>query len=101
MNAASKQGGAQFLEPVSVIVRLVDAQRDGHFSQPLEIQRMNYQHIPESLLAKFSYNAAAEARGGQQKRLKSIIPSNFSNENYQKKINEAIAGHLGLSHVIV
>ncbi|CAG9315098.1 unnamed protein product [Blepharisma stoltei] len=99
MNAATRQGGPQFLEPVSILVRLVDTQRDGHFATPMELQRLNYQFIPEALLAKFSYNAAAEQRGSQQKRLKSLIPSNQSAENFSKKINEAVANHLGLNHI--
>lgn len=91
MKAASRSGGPQYYDPVSVIVRLVDAQRDGHFMTQLETQRMNYDFIPESMLSKMAYNAAAEERNTSETKLKMIVPGNFSPEAYLKKTNEAIA----------
>jgi hypothetical protein len=99
-NLVGKRNGPSFLTPVSVIVRLVDAQREGHFNMPMELQRLNYSYIPGNLLSKFSYNAAAMAKMDGQKRLKSIIPNQGAEEPYQKKINQGMANHLGLDHVI-
>ncbi|CAG9322879.1 unnamed protein product [Blepharisma stoltei] len=98
MRAAQRSGGPQYLDPVSVIVRLVDSQRDGHFMMPMETQRMNYDYVPESLRGKMSYNAAAEEMNMHTRRLKAMIPGNYTSEHFLRKINETIADHLGLSH---
>jgi hypothetical protein len=42
-----RAGGLQLLAPVSVIVRLVDTQRDGHYAQMLDLHKMNYDYIPQ------------------------------------------------------
>jgi hypothetical protein len=95
----SQRGGQQLTESTSVIVRLVDTQRDGHFITPMEVQRLNYEFIPKEALPRFAYNSAAQAKGASTKRLKTIIPGNGSPEVYQKKVNEAIVQSLGLTHV--
>ena len=91
MNAVNKPGGPVYLDPVSVIVRLVDTQRDGHFIVPLDVNRITYDYITEEIKPKLAYNAAAQAKSDQQKRLKSIVPGNFSPETYLKRVNEAVA----------
>lgn len=91
MNSVTKPGGPVFLEPVSVNVRLVDTQRDGHFIVPMDVNRITYDYIPEELKPKLAYNAAAQAKAEQQRRLKSLVPGNFSPETYLKRVNEAVA----------
>ena len=91
MNAVNKPGGPVYFNPVSVIVRLVDSQRDGHFTVPLDVNRFNYDYIAEELKAKMAYNAAAQAKAEQQRKLKSLVPANFSPETYLKRVNEAVA----------
>ena len=91
MNSVNKPGGPVFLSPVSVIVRLVDSQRDGHFTVPLEVNRITYDYIPQDLMAKLSYNAAAQTKADQQRKLKSLVPGNFSPDTYLKRVNEAVA----------
>ena len=91
MNSVSKPGGPTYLDPVSVIVRLVDTQRDGHFIVPLDLNRISYDYISEDIRPKLAYNAAAQAKSDQQRRLKTLVPGNFSPENYLKRVNEAVA----------
>ena len=98
MNTMKKASGPQFLEPTSVIVRLVDTQRDGHFLVPMDLNRMNYKYIPEFALQKFSYNAAAAARNQQGKRLKSIIQSNSNPDRFIQTLKTAISEELGLAN---
>lgn len=91
MSSVNKPGGPVFLSPVSVIVRLVDTQRDGHFIIPLDANRISYDYIPEDLKAKMTYNAAAQTKAEQQRKLKSLVPANFSPDTYLKRVNEAVA----------
>jgi hypothetical protein len=91
MNAVNKPGGPVYLNSVSVIVRLVDSQRDGHFIVPLDINRFNYDYIAEDLMQKMAYNSAAQAKAQQSRKLKSLVPANFSPETYLKRVNDAVA----------
>ena len=42
-------------EGVSLGIRLVDMQREGHFSVPFDYERFNLVYIPEQVLAKMNY----------------------------------------------
>jgi len=100
LNLVGKRNGIQFLETASVIVRVVDTQRDGHYNLPLDLQRMNYSYIPEQMLTKYSYNAAAHSKAQQSKKLRTFIPSNFDQTSYLELINKTVAEYLGLNHLV-
>ena len=97
---ASKKNQISYTENTSVLVRLLDCQRDGHFQQVIDINRMNYKYVPKELLAKFSYNAAAHTKAAQTKRLKSIIQGNMSEDSFQLRVNTVVAEKLGLNHIL-
>lgn len=101
MSNVGRRGGLQLLEPMSIICRLVDTQRDGHFGMILDTHRMNYQFIDKQKMQKYAYNAASHAKAAQTKRLKSIIPSNSQPEPFEKRINQTVVQALGFNHITI
>lgn len=99
LNASQKPGGPHFLEPVSVLLRIVDSQRDGHYSTALDLNRLDYSYIPPELLAKFSYNAAAFQRNENTNILRKVVPLNTSPVNYNKIIHDLAVAALDLPHL--
>lgn len=47
---------------MSCIVRLLDAQREGHFQNLFDHSRMNYSYLPQDKLGVYAFNAAMEVR---------------------------------------
>ena len=99
LKAATKAGGPQFLEPISVILRIVDSQREGHFSKAMDLNRIDYSYIPPQLLPKFSYNGAAYQRNQDGANLRKMIPKNISAANFEKIVHEIVVSDLDLPHL--
>jgi hypothetical protein len=95
-----KKTGIFMTDNTGVLVRLLDCQRDGHFQTVPDINRMNYKYIPDNVLAKFSYNAAAHTKAAQTKRLKSIIQGNMTEDAFQMRVSTIVSEKLGLSHIV-
>lgn len=100
IRATGKSGGPVLLEPVSVLLRIVDCQREGHFETPMDLNRLNYDYIPESKRAAYSYNAAAFQRNEDGNSLKKTIAKDISPANYNKMIHETVVNALDLPHLL-
>ena len=99
LKSATKSGGPQFLEPISVILRIVDSQREGHFSMPMDLNRIDYSYIPPKLLSRFSYNAAARQRNQDGVNLRKMIPKDISAANFEKVVHNIVVNDLDLPHL--
>lgn len=101
-NAVSnKLGPIKYLHPASVLLRLVDGQRDGHFGKPLDLDRLDYSFIPESMLPAYSYNAAASERAEYDGRISRLMPDGLSEEEYMERIKTLISSELDISHTFI
>lgn len=99
LSSAQKPGGISFLNPVSVLLRIVDCQREGHFDSVLDLDRIDYSYIPPSLLAKFSYNSASFQKNQNGSNMRKTIPNGLSPVNYGKIIHEIVVNSLDLPHL--
>jgi len=79
------------------MIRLVDAQREGHFEQPWDFTRVDYRYLPKKSLQKYAYNNNADAKAKQGKTLKTIVPNKGNPQAYQKRITDAFITELGLT----
>jgi len=91
MNLMSmKNSPIQLLEPMSIIVRLLDGQREGHFSRRFDFERINYKYLPSSKSHLYVYNSAVEEKLKSARRLATIVPSKFEVEKFQAAISTAV-----------
>jgi hypothetical protein len=80
-------------------VRLLDSQREGHFSRPFDFDRFNMVYIPEAVSQKlnYAYTGATEARLSTTPRLSSMVPPNMDRLVFQEAVNRTFSNLLGLS----
>ncbi len=69
----------QLWEGVSLIARLLDSQREGHYSRPFDFDQFNMVYIPEIVSTKlnYAYTGATEARLATTPRLGTMVPPNM------------------------
>lgn len=80
----------QFIYPSSVIVRLVDGQREGHYQIPFDWRRLTQEYLPQDYLFDYSYNEAVEDNLKKEKKLKSLKPDNITDLEFNMKITKFI-----------
>lgn len=93
--------GPKLMPQMSVIISLIDGQRDENLSASLDIQKINYSYIPKDKVASYIYDQAAADRSLQNRRLATILPARFTPESYQTSVKSAMMKHLGLSDIPV
>lgn len=98
VKASEKSGGPKYFQNSSLLFRIIDAQREGHFSQALDLNRLDYSYIPKSILSKVSYNSAAYQRGEDGNRLNSVIKGGISPVNYMREVHDIVVTTLDLPH---
>ena len=83
----------QLWEGVSLIVRMLDSQREGHYSRPFDIERFNMVYIPEQITQKmnYAYTSATDARLKTTPRLSTIAPPNTDKIVFQERISRYFA----------
>lgn len=70
-----KKDPLKFLGEMSIIVRLLDGHREGHFQTPFDHTRMMYDLIPKNRMSSYVYNAGVDAKLKTAKKLISIAPN--------------------------
>jgi hypothetical protein len=101
LKVSADKTGPKMMPQMSVIVSLIDGQRDENVSASLDIQKLNYSYIPQDKLASYIYDQAAADRSLQNRRLATIVPARFTAESYQTEVKSAMMRHLGLSDIPV
>lgn len=79
-----------FLNSSSMMVRLVDGQREGHFSVPFDWSRISYKYLPQDQLYEYAYNEAVMERLRSNKRLSKIKPDGLTDLEYNLKITKSV-----------
>jgi len=86
----------KWLPNASVMVRLLDCQREGNLERTWDFTRVDSRFIPQNNLAKYIYNASADSKARQGKSLKTIIPRKEDVFAFQEKMTDALVKELGL-----
>jgi len=94
-NMKGKKPLAKYWDYTSVIVRVLDGQREGHFSNPYDYERMNYQYLPVKNRAKWIYNIAVAAKLSKADKYATIVPNKEDPKKFNKKITEAFINKFG------
>jgi len=90
----------KYLEGMSVIVRLVDSQREGHFLQPYDFTKFSYDYLPQKGAEKYVYNSAVDQKAQMTNKARALIPKNDDEFNFQRKVSQAVIEKFGLSEGI-
>jgi len=93
---STKKSALSYLEPMTLVVRLLDGQREGHFRMPFDYTRLNYKYLPQAKSTQYVYNSSIEAKLKTAKRLSTIVPTKNTPQEYNHKITTAISQDLGL-----
>jgi hypothetical protein len=86
----------KWLPNASVMVRLLDCQREGNLERVWDYTRVDSRYIPQNNLSKYIYNANADSKARQGKILKTIIPRKEDPFAFQEKIADTLVKELGL-----
>ena len=84
------------LKYCSVIVRLLDGQREGHFQIPFDHRRMNRSYQPQNDIIDYTYNEVVEKDLEDTARLSSLVPSNQVPSEVNRRITNSFVGQFGL-----
>mmetsp|Transcript_12126 Transcript_12126/g.11976 ORF Transcript_12126/g.11976 Transcript_12126/m.11976 type:complete len:113 (-) Transcript_12126:31-369(-) len=84
---------------VSIVIRLVDSQREGHFARPFDFERFSMVYMPERLLERlnYAYTSATDARLKNTPRVATVIPPGADRAAFQESIMRTFHNSLGLS----
>ncbi|CAD8177252.1 unnamed protein product [Paramecium octaurelia] len=91
-----KKNALKYLDNMSIIVRLLDGHREGHFQTPFDHSRMIYSYLPKNRMSSYVYNAGVDAKLKTAKKLISIAPNKQQLNEYNEKISNALYQSLGL-----
>jgi len=90
----------QWLNETSIMVRLIDSQREGHFSTPWDMNFIDPKlYLPPSKVIDMAYNEVADTKLKQDKRLRTIVPNNGNPYAFNTKITEAVLKHFNMTHL--
>mmetsp|Transcript_6219 Transcript_6219/g.7003 ORF Transcript_6219/g.7003 Transcript_6219/m.7003 type:complete len:220 (-) Transcript_6219:356-1015(-) len=70
-----KKSGIKYLNNMTVVIRLLDGQREGHLNRLYHVNSFDYTYLPEEKLNKFAYNSTTEAEFPRAKKLNAIFKS--------------------------
>lgn len=88
----------EYLEPASIVVRLLDGQREGHLKTSFDYKRMDYSYIPKNKYYAYSYNEAVANRLKKHKKMDTLKPSTTSELELNNRITDAIIEAFNLDH---
>ncbi|CAD8204694.1 unnamed protein product [Paramecium pentaurelia] len=90
-----------YLKNMSIIVRLVDAQREGHFNKRMDCDRLQYKYLPQGeRIKQWSYNPAVVLDQMSMKTIKSLIPFKDNPAAFNRKVTEYFANSYGLTQYL-
>ena len=85
----TKKSRLEYLSPASVIVRLIDGQREGHYNIPFDWRRLSHEYLPQNKLFDYSYNEAVEENLQKEPRLRTLKPPELTDLEYNIKITKS------------
>lgn len=88
----------ELLEPASVVVRLLDGQREGHFKISFDHRRIDYSYLPDDKYYSYSYNEAVAKNLKKKKKLIALKPKKMTELQLNTKITDSVIEALKLTH---
>ena len=86
------------LEPFTVIVRVLDGQREGHFSRRFDYSRFDYSFMPaESKNKNYLFSQESLIKFQKMPRLSQVVPKTIDGSQFQKKITDDFVEKFGLT----
>lgn len=61
-------------EPFTILIRILDGQREGHFNKPVDLERMNYEYIPETWPATHRITTETIMGFKDMPKMQSMVP---------------------------
>jgi hypothetical protein len=99
LKTSEKNGGPKFFQNASLLCRLIDAQREGHFNKPLDLNRIDYSYIPKKMMERLAYNSASFQKNANDNTLRSLIKGGVSPANYIKEVHDIVKTDLNLPYI--
>ena len=84
----TKKPRLQYLKPSSVIVRLIDGQREGHYSVPFDWRRISSKYVPENSQFEYAYNEAVQENLKKEPILRTLKPKDLTDLEHNLKITQ-------------
>lgn len=89
-----------YLSEASVLVRLIDGQREGHIRHRYDYRRIDHQYLPQEKLYDYAYNEMVADILKDKPKLSSLVPKNMSSFEFNKDICERTIQFLKLDQFI-
>jgi len=86
----------KWLSTTSIVVRLLDCQREGNLEQAWDFKRIDPRYLPKNNIQKYIYDSNADAKAKQGKILKSLVPRKEDVQTFQQKITSTLSQELNL-----
>ena len=80
-------------DPFSVIVRVLDGQREGHYEKPCDIERFNYDYMQDDSTARLTSQSFMSLKDTQN--LDEIIPPESDTTTFQTMIKDEFVSQFG------
>ncbi|EGR33876.1 hypothetical protein IMG5_033550 [Ichthyophthirius multifiliis] len=82
----NKKNSVKYYETMSCIVRILDAQRDGHYQIPFDYTRVNYNYLPKDKIGDYAYNSAIDIKLKKATKMLSMAHNKAKVNEYQDKL---------------
>jgi len=84
-------------EPFSVIVRILDGQREGHFAKKYDYTRFDYSYMPaETKNKNYLFSELSLSKFSKMPKLSKVVPKTIDGSLFQKKITDDFVEKFGL-----
>jgi len=74
----------KYYDKMTVVVRLLDTQREGHYQNFFDVDRLNYKYLPQDKLSQYVYNRNIQKKYENSKKLISISPLKFKTTEFNQ-----------------
>jgi hypothetical protein len=85
-------------EPFSVLIRILDGQREGHFNKAYDYTRIDYSYMPaETKNKNYLFSGNSLSKFGSMPKLSKIVPKSIDGSFFQKSLTDAFVQKFGLT----
>ena len=88
----------QLHEPFSIIIRICDGQREGHFSRRYDYNRLDYSFMPaETKNPNYLFSKNSLVKFAKMPRTSKVVPKGIDGSHFQKSVTDEFVKKFGLS----
>ena len=85
-------------EPFSLMIRILDGQREGHFSRLYDYNRFDYSFMPaETKNPNYLFSAGSLLKFAKMPKLSKVVPKGIDGSHFQKSVTDAFVQKFGLT----